>query len=419
MTAAAARRRYVLLVALRWLPTGLVAPVTVLLAQERGLSLSQVGAVVAVQGFVVLGAELPLGGLADAAGRRPVLLLAGGVAVASLALLALAETATGFAVALAVQGLWRALDSGPLEAWYVDTAQADDPRADITAGLGAGATALNLAMGAGALASGGLVAAGRALGGAPLVLPVVAALAMTVVSSLAVALLVREDRPSGGARRHRWRAALGEVPAGVGRGLRLLTTSRVLLALVAVELFWGFGMVAFETLVPPRAAEVLGGVERAGTWMGPLTSAGWAAAAVGAALVPLLSRRLGPAPVAAGLRLVQGGTVVGMGLLAGPVGLVAAYVACYAAHGASNPVHNGLLHRQADRSNRAVVLSLNSMVSQPSFAVGALVLGALADRTSLSAAMVVGAVVLALAAPLYLPAWRQGRLPRAGGAGEA
>lgn len=410
LSAVSARRRYVALTALRWLPTGLVTPVGVLLAQDRGLNLSQIGAVVAVQGFVVFFLELPLGGLADTAGRRPVLLLAGGVAVVSLVLLVAADGVAGFAVAFAVQGAWRALDSGPLEAWYVDAAQTADPDVDVTAGLGAGATALNLAVGAGALASGGLVALGRVLDGPTLALPVLVAVVLTVVSTLAVAVLVREERPGASAPAlRRACAALADVPAAVGRGVGLLRSSRVLLALVSVELFWGFGMVSFENLMPLRLGEVLGSTERAGVWMGPVTSAGWVAAALGAALVPALVRRTGPAPAAAALRVLQGATVVGIGLLAGPIGVIGAFVACYTVHGASNPVHQALLHRQATGENRAVVLSLNSMVAQPAFAVGALVLGAVADASSLSTALVVAAVVLALAAPLYLPAWRQGR----------
>ena len=44
----------------------------------------------------------------------------------------------------------------------------------------------------------------------------------------------------------------------VGQAVGLLRRSRVLLALVAVELFWGFGMVTFESLLPVRLAEVVG-----------------------------------------------------------------------------------------------------------------------------------------------------------------
>jgi MFS-type transporter involved in bile tolerance (Atg22 family) len=49
---------------------------------------------------------------------------------------------------------------------------------------------------------------------------------------------------------------------------------------------------------------------------------------------------------------------------------------------------------------------MNSMVSQPAGAIGAIVLAALADGTSVTTAMVVGGIVCAVAAPLYIPAWR-------------
>jgi hypothetical protein len=71
-------------------------------------------------------------------------------------------------------------------------------------------------------------------------------------------------------------------------------------------------------------------------------------------------------------------------------------------HGAANPVHAGLLHRQVDGPYRASVLSLNSMVGQPGSALGLVTLTAIAARVSTSLAMIVGAVVLAAAAPLYL-----------------
>ena len=57
---------------------------------------------------------------------------------------------------------------------------------------------------------------------------------------------------------------------------------------------------------------------------------------------------------------------------------------------------------------------MNSMVGQPAGALGAILLAALADGTSLSTAMVVGGVICALAAPLYIPAWRAERARTAG-----
>src|SRR5947209_8539158 len=86
------RRRFLALQGLRWLPIGLMTPVMILLMQQRGLSLPQIGLLVTAQGLVVLTLELPTGGLADALGRKPVLATAWTVNLVSLGLFALADS---------------------------------------------------------------------------------------------------------------------------------------------------------------------------------------------------------------------------------------------------------------------------------------------------------------------------------------
>ncbi|MFK3984239.1 MFS transporter [Micromonospora sp. NPDC050397] len=407
LTLRQARGRYLVLSGLRWLPIGLLIPVTTLLLLERGLTLPQVGLVAAAQGLVVLVLELPTGGLADAIGRKPVLILAGLLCLGSLVLLTFAASVGLLLLVFLLQGVFRALDSGPLDSWYVDAMLAADPDADLERGLGGGGTVVGVAIGAGALLSGGLVALGPLGGVSALTVPVLVALGLQVVALVAVITLLPEVRPVRGTAA--LRDSLRGVPVAIGGAFGLLRRSRVLLALVAVELFWGFGMITFETLLPVRLAEVIGDPDHAAALLGPAGSVAWLASAGGAALAPVVARRIGVAPTAALLRIVQGGTVVGMGLLAGPVGVIAAYLACYLVHGASNPLHMGLLHRQVDGPYRTSVISLNSMVAQPAGALGGVVLTGIAGATSVSTAMLVGAVVLAVAAPLYLPAWRVAR----------
>ena len=400
MTAVQARRRFLLLLALRWLPVGLMIPVTVLLPLDRGLTLAQYGSAAALQGLTVLLLELPTGGLSDAIGRRPVLLLAGIIEITALSLLTVADTVLIFAIFFVLQGVYRALDSGPLEAWYVDHALAADEHADIETGLSRSGVVLGVAIAAGALITGGLVALDPF--GSGLDLPVHVALGLQGVSLAAVALLMTEHRPRQGPAA--LIASVRGVPAAIGGALGLLRRSRIIVALIAVELFWGFGMVAFESLMPVRLAEVVGDPGQASALMGPVGSAAWLASALGAALIPLLSRRIGAPWTGFVLRILQGVTVVGMALFAGPVGVIAAYLICYTVHGAASPVHNGLLHRQVDGPYRASLLSLNSMVGQPAGALGLVTLTAVASAASLPAALLVGAVVLAVAAPLYLVA---------------
>ena len=393
-------RRFLVLTALRWLPVGLVIPVSVLLLSERGLSLSRIGLVVAVQGVVVLLLELPTGALADTLGRRRTLLIAGAFGSAALLILMFGTTFAAFAVYYGVMGVFRALDSGPLDAWYVDASLAADPDADIETGLASGAAVLSAAVAGGALLAGGVVAVAPVAN--PLVVPVVLAFVLQLTQVVAVAVLMHE--PPRARRTGPPRSAGREVAAVMGDALRTVRGSRALVALICVEFFWGFGMTTFETLFPPRLAEVVDSATTAATLLGPAVSAAWVASAVGAALVPVAVRHATPVTCAIAGRLLQGLTVAAMGVVAGPAGLLTAYLGTYLIHGAANPVHRALLHRRVASGQRTTVASLNSMVAQPGAALGAVVLGAVADAASLSAAMIAGAMVLAAAAPLYLAA---------------
>lgn len=404
------RHRYLVLLALRWLPVGLCIPLAVLLPLSRGLTVAEVGVAASLQGFVVLALELPTGGLSDSWGRRPTLALSAAVALVSLFLFVFADSFAAFAVFAALQGVYRALDSGPLEAWFVDATLAADPSAKLERGLSAGGTVLGCAVGAGALATGGIVAWVQVAGVPTLVLPVILALVLQLGGLAAIVLLMREPAHPDG--RRALFASLRGVPAMIREGLGILRRSRVLLCLVLVELCWGFGVVAFESLMPMRLADLVGGPERAAVITGPAGAVAWLASAAGAALIPLLTKRIGVSVSALAMRIAQGVTVVGMGLLAGPVGVLTGYLATYAVHGAANPVHMTLLHREVDGRHRSTVVSMNSMLAQPGGSLGLIVLTAIASGTSVPAAMIVGAVVLAAAAPLYLPAMRSERRER-------
>lgn len=413
LSAVAARRRLLLLTTTRWFPVGLVIGLTTLLPLERGLSLSEIAVVLAVQGFVVLGLELPTGGLADAVGRRPLLVVAALVAVLSGTLFLLASDLTTFAVAMLLQGVFRALDSGPLEAWYVDTAQAADPGTDVGSGLSQAGAVLGVAIAGGALACGGLVAWHPIAGSSALVLPFLISTALYGLHALLVLLLVREPSPVGRGRGSRPAlAAAARTPAVVRAGLTTVVRTPVLRGLVLVEVFWSVAMIAFETLNPVRLAELVGGETRAGALYGPASAAAWALYALGSAAAGWAGGRIGVARTAALARVLNGGFVIVMGLVAGPAGLITAYWLAYLTHGAANPVHATLLHRQAERTNRVTVLSVNSMVSGGVYSLGLLALGPLAQHTSTATAIVVAGTFSLFGVLAYGPALRAERAQR-------
>lgn len=406
------RSRFWLIAAIRWFGTGLIVPVAALLPLERGLTIAEYGAVAAVQGVVVLVLELPTGGLADAVGRKPVLVASAVVCVASYAVYALAQSPAMFAVATGLAGAYRALDSGPLNAWFVDAVHATTRPAERTSvvarGLAGYASITGLGIAAGAIVAAGLVAwapLGRA---DALALPYWAAIGLTLLQIVVALLLMDEpDRPGRGRLGESLRATPATIVAGAGLVLR----SRVLAALMGVMLLWGFGMIAFETMTPVRLAELLDDRDAAASVMGPATAAAWGVSALGAALVPMMLRRWSMVAVSVALRVVQGATVVAMGLAGGPVGVVAGLLATYAVHSAAGAIYETILHERVGPEHRATVLSLASMAMHPGASIGLVVLGAVATHGSPGTAMIVGGVVLASAAPLFAVTDRRGRTP--------
>ena len=419
LSPAGARRVFLLLTFTRWFPVGILASLMVLWILEQGLSVSSALLAFSFQGILIFLLELPTSGFADAFGRRPVLVAAAVINVAASVMLLVADSFWGFALAAATQGVFRALDSGPLEAWYVDTVHATEPGADVDGSLAAQGTVLGGSVAVGAVISGGLVAWDPLPLGSALVLPVLVWIGLNVVHLLAVVVLMKEQRThvdATGARRAM--ASVREAPGVVRDGLGLLRRNRVLRGLVIVEVFWCTAMVVFETFQPIRLAEMVGGEERAGALMGPVSAAGWAVFALGSALAGLTSRRIGVSRTAILSRVLNGIGAVVMGLATGPVGLIAAYLVTYGLHGTAGPMHDSLLHRQAEARNRATVLSINSMVGFAAFSAVAPTLGFLAEGTSLQAAMVTAGAVSVLGAFFYLPALRAERDGRTGPAVE-
>lgn len=411
---AAAERRLLLLTALRWLPVGVTLGLTVLLPLERGMSIAAIGSILAIQGFVALALELPTGALSDTLGRRPVLAASGVLAIAASILFLLADSYALFAVSLLLQGVFRVLDSGSLEAWFVDVVHEHDPAAEVAHPLARAGTALGVAIAAGSLL-GGLLVAWHPMGAvSALILPMLVAIGLYILYTVLVVILVHDvtERTDAPVRPLAVMAdAARQTPRTVVEGVRRAVRSRVLAGLVLVEVFWSVAMIGFETLTPLQLEGFLGGEDAAAAVFGPASAAAWGLFAVGSLLASRVSGVIGVAWTAILSRILNGAFVVLMGLASGVVGLLIGYGLTYLAHGSAGPMHAALLHREADRSTRATILSLNSMVSGGAYSIGLLVLTAVAGATSAGWATVVAGAFSVLGALCYLPALRQERAP--------
>ena len=377
LTVAAATRRFVALTALRWLPVGITVPVTVLLALSKGLTLAEVGLVFIAHSALVAVLELPTGGLADALGRKPVLAASGLLHLAALVAMATADGVPGFLLGACLQGAGRALDSGPLQAWYVDAVRLADPRADVVPGLARAGTADCAALALGSVA-GGL--APSLLGGAPstvLLLPFAVAAVLDLVSVAAVVLLITPTGPAReGSVGRVLREGLAAVPATVSGAVRLSARDGALRRVLLLGGVCGFSLSTLELFGPPLFARLAGSTTGGSGLFGVVMGVSFLAGAVGSLLAPRVRRLAGGSTGRAATALV-----VGAGLAIGAVAAsttvllaTAAFAAFYLANAATWPLLHGVLHGRVGAEGRATVLSAESLCLQLGGAVSGLLL---------------------------------------------
>ncbi len=393
-----ALRRFVVLSALRWLPIGLWIIVLVFLILARGHSLAAVGAIGAVHAIVLALLELPTGGLADVVGRKPVLVVASVISAGGLTLFAVADPLWQFALAAALAALGRALASGPLEAWYVDTVHASDPDADLRPGLSRGAAAGYAGLSAGALGGGltALLISGDSGGGAVIGLsvPVLVGALVWCLHGLAVLRLVDE------APRHSQNLPdiLRESRRTVGEGTRLVRHDSVLpLVLFSGALLSPAGY-AVESFMPPQIQN-LTGPEHAPLVYSILLTVSYAGGSLGAAAAVRAARVGGStAHGAAGAIVLAAAGVAALALPAGLVVLAAIFVLYQLTIAAVDPLHATLLHDAVPAGVRATAVSAYSLTSQLGGAAGGFLLALLASRAGLPVGWLAASAVMALAA---------------------
>ncbi|MBK9475171.1 MAG: MFS transporter [Tetrasphaera sp.] len=407
-----ARRRFLIMTAARWVPVGVTSPVIILVLLERGLTLTQIASIWAIGTVATFALELPTSGLADTYGRRPVLLAANLLSAAAWLGFALAHSWVGFLLAIVTMSVGRALDSGPLEAWFVDAAHAHDPDAPVNDALARQGLVLGLSIAAGSILSALVIwrhpvhsLFGTAL--TPLENAVWLAVLAGPLHVITTAVLMRETRgPDGRRLSPETDEPRQTIRSTIRSGLALVRRSPVLAGVLAAEVAWSIGMVSFESLMPVRLSELLGSQTTGGAWMGPVSALGWGVFAGGSALAGLAQRRIGVALTAMLARALNAIGAIALGLAAGPIALVLAYLVAYSTHGMNGAPHAALLHSVAESRNRSTVLSLNSMVAFVAFAAFGPLAGVLADHRGVSTAMIALGVASALGVAGYLPARR-------------
>ena len=384
---------------------GLTVAVVALALMDRGMDLFQISLLFGVYSLTTMAMELPFGGLADNIGRKPVFLAAVVASLISLALFLSSSDFSILALSFAFIGFGRALRSGTLDAWFVETFKAAAPNVDVQPALAKAqwANAMGLAVGAilGGLLPDAFGAIGMEYGISVYDISYAASFAVMLgVLIYTLFAIAEEPRPLTA---NALKQGFAKVPSVIAEASVLALKHPTLSMLLAALALFLMATNPVEVIWPTYAKPMLD-EGYANTAIGALTAGYFFSIAFGASLSahisPLFRRRhaVTLAAIFAGLAVVQ----VALAMQGSIVGFVIVFLVYSIILGASETPASSILHSCVDDHQRSTMLSLRSLIQQLGGAMGLVMAGAVADIYTTSIAWMVGAVFLLMAMGLNL-----------------
>lgn len=390
-------RVYYLSKALFWFATALPAALSVLLLQNRGFTLLEVGLYLGVYSFTVALLEVPSGTLADSWGRKRTTLLAYTLLIAAQLILVGAFSAPLLLIWALLYGAGRALVSGALEAWFVDAVEEAAPGLELQPLFAKAGTAELFALTLGTLVGGALpgLFAGLPEGAvlSPLSVVLVASVLVKGVLFGVVLWGLQETRPAEVPR-------TGFRPLLSG-ALSLSRQSPTLRLLFGGTLASGFALAGLETFWQPRFADLLGPDTLT---LSIILAGSFGAGMLGNLASVPLCRALGEryALVAALTQGLGGVAFIALALQTQAVPAALLFWLVYLTLGMSGSPLQTLLNRAVSSGQRAALLSVASLMTYLGFFAGSVVLGGLAERVSVAAAWGLAGAALLASVGFYL-----------------
>lgn len=382
---------------------GLTVSVVALALTDRGMDLFQISLLFGVYSLTTMALELPFGGLADTIGRKPVFLAAVVASVVSLALFLSTSDFYVLALSFAFIGFGRALRSGTLDAWFVETFKAAAPNVDVQPALAKAqwANAMGLAVGAvfGGLLPDLLGTVTEGLGLSVYDASYLASLAVMLgVFIYTLVVIVEEPRPLNPKA---LKKGFATVPLVINDASLVALSHRTLSMLLAALALFLMATNPVEVIWPTHAKSMLAD-GYANTIIGVLTATYFFSIALGAWLSAHISRmfRRRHAVTLAVVIACMAGVQIALALQGNIFGFAAVFIVFAVGLGVSETPASSILHACVEDRQRSTMLSLRSLIQQLGAALGLILAGAIAEVYSTPAAWTIGAVFLLVGAVL-------------------
>lgn len=389
---------------IHWMIIGIMIPVITLIFQSRGMSLSDIGFVMAVWIGSTALFEIPLGGVADTYGRRKTYLLSLLVSTSGCIVLYNAHDLPFILIAAMLLGLSRAVYSGTLDAWFYDRFQHKQGDHSFHAALAKVSVMITIGLAVGSLIGGALPDSAiysffhlESIYDVNIILACVANILLFMITFV---LIKEERKPS---TEQTMEAKSNVIQLGL-QVIKMSLRHRVLSRLMQATIVFGIVLSSIENYWQPYLADVIQGTSYGVTVFGIISALYFLMSAVSS----LLSVRL--------LKWFNGShktLMLTTRAFAGMVFILLAnttqlwsFALCYLIFfflfTAGNNSESVLLHENTEERVRSTMLSISSFMFTCGGIVASLFFGFLSEHYGIAVSWMVSGIFLVASSAFFI-----------------
>lgn len=411
-------RKYVLVNASMAAMFGLALPVMYLALLDKGLSLVQMGKVMAAFCVSAMLFEVPFGSLADAIGRKRVFLLGEGVLLLATAGFWLSSSVSALVVVMILTGMSRALFSGSLDALMVKQFQEKAGSEEFGSAFLAAQAKVGgisaICLGLAAILGGFLpMWFSMPVKGHPLIgyyeINYVLMLPLIVLHFILTLSLIDDPRDNEHRSKQGVLAYSQDTAALIRDSVALISRSPLMLGLMIIEVIGGCGLATVDAFWQPRFAQFVNA--RSDGWLfGILCSISFLAAGFGHRSAVWLDKIFDKQylRVLLMLQLLIGLSIMFLALQVHIAGFFIGYAAIYLVKGAMDIPMLVVFHGQAADRMRSTLLSMKSFFEQLGNMISFLLFAHIAQAFGIGVAWTVAGMLIFIGSVVFLlPAVRR------------
>ncbi|MCM0148591.1 MFS transporter [Photobacterium galatheae] len=394
---------------LHWTIAGIMIPVLMLIFQSRGLSLMDIGIVMAVWIGSTALFEIPLGGVADTYGRRKTYLTSLLINILGCIVLYFADGLPLILLAAILLGTSRAVYSGTLDAWFYDSFQHQPGHQSFHSASATINVFVTLGLAVGSLIGGWLpdftarsfppssTFSAQSIYDLNIALVVIASIVLMLITRV---LIHEEGQPAPSPANQLQTDAMQASWEAVKTAFRHAVLNR----LMQTTLVFGMILSGIENYWQPYLGQLINGTDYGVTFFGILSALYFLMSAGSSILSVRLLRQLKGSHkiLMFSTRVAAGIAFIALANTTQPISFALCYLLFFFLFTAGNNSERVLLHEHTETRVRSTMLSISSFMVTCGGVLASLFFGLISENYGISVSWTIGGLLLVASSVLFL-----------------